>query len=498
MSYLMGIDLGTSSVKTMIIDLEGRVLSVHIREYPIFTPQEGFAEQEPSSWWEATVGALRATIESATVLVSEICCIGFSGQMHGMVLLDRSGEVIRPAIIWCDQRSANQIDKIYQKIEVERFNRITLNSLSPGFQLASLFWVKQYEPQCYDRIAKVVLPKDYIRYRLTGNICTDVTDASSTLAFDTTGRRWSEEIIAELELSPEIFPECMQPTDLVGEVTVEAAKITGLSPGTPVVAGGSDQPMQAIGNGITVPGPVSLTIGTGGQFFSVCNTPIRNPNMNTHTFCNAVENTWYVLAATLNAGLALRWYRDKISCGADYDEISIEAARIVPGSEGLIFIPHLIGERTPHLNPCAKGMLYGLTLRHSRAHIARAVFEGVVFALRECLETLSELNIDADTILSSGGGAKNNFWLQIQADILERDIHHTESQEQACLGAAIVAGAGVGAFASIADGCRSAVRECPEVVRPVGVNVDVLRTQYKVFKQLYSRNKDLSCDQGTR
>ena len=485
MRYLLGIDLGTQSVKILLLQEDGHVLGTSNGDYPILTPSIGYAEQEPSSWWLAAVGAIKRLINETGIDTHDIAAIGLSGQMHGMVPLDRAGEVVRPAIIWCDHRASEYVDYVYRVMGKEEFSRITLNPLSPGFQVATLLWMRDHEPDNYLRLATVVLPKDYVRYRLTGSLGSELTDASSTLVFDTSARCWSKKVIETLGLDISHFPILSDPLDVVGGISVEAAKETGLISGTPVIAGGSDQPMQAIGNGVITPGTVSITTGTGGQLFSVVNRPVYNPELNTHTFCNVLPETWYVMAATLSAGLSLSWYAASIAHVQDFALLNAEAAEVAPGSEGLFFLPYLSGERTPHFDPEARALFYGLTLRHSRGHLTRSIMEGVAYSYRDCLSLLEKLGIQADRIIGSGGGARSQLWLQIQSDVLGREIRTTGVSEQASLGAALSAGVGVGMFPNISEACARLVRGEEQVVHPNPERSKVYDRCYPIYRDLY-------------
>jgi xylulokinase len=485
MGLLLGIDLGTSSVKALLVDEEGRALAVRGAEYPILIPHPGFAEQDPAAWWRCTCKVVAQVIAEAGVRPAEIKGIGLSGQMHGMVPLDAGGELIGPAVIWPDQRSRREVEEIYRAVGRETFTAQTLNPLYPGFTLASLGWLRRHEPERYGRLATIILPKDFLRLRLTGTVGTDTSDASATLAFNTAEGRWSRPIIDCLRLPASLFPSCSDSTDVVGTVTTAAAAETGLAAGTPVVAGGSDQPMQAIGNGLTSPGSLSITIGTGGQLYSVSEKPLLNPRLNTHTFCNVMPRQWYVMAATLSAGLSLSWLRENILMDHSFASVAAEVEAAPPGSEGLLFLPYLAGERTPHLNPDARAVFFGLTLKHTRGHMTRAVMEGVGYSLRDCREILQSLGVTSDRLIGSGGGARSSQWLQIQADILGRPIHTTSSPEQASLGAAIVAGVGVGVYPDIPRGCEAVVRPSMRVTEPIEANVRLYEEGYQLYHELY-------------
>ncbi len=491
MACLVGIDLGTSSLKTMIMEEDGTCRAVAGKSYSIRIPQEGFAEQDPETWWQALVETMRQAFAESGVHPRDITGIGFSGQMHGMVLLDRDGHVIRPAILHCDQRSKSQVDAIRNVVGAERLARIAMNPIFPGFQIASLLWVRDNEPGSFSRIAKVLLPKDYLRYRLTGEMGTEPTDAASTLAFDITARTWSAEILDLLDLDPGIFPTCGETLSLAGKVTEVADRETSLCMGTPVVYGGGDQPMQALGNGLIEPGTATSTIGTGGQFFTSVDRPIVNPAMNTHLFNNVLPGTWYAMGAMMSAGLSLKWLRDNVLGGRDFKTLDVEAANLPACGNGLLFLPYLVGERTPHLDPNARGVFFGLTLQQGQAHLARAVMEGVTFALRDSFEIFKSLGIGIDRIIASGGGASSPLWLQIQADTYNRAVYTTKTVEQACTGAAMAAGLGCGVYRNVREACAQVVKLRETVTEPIASNVPIYEAQYGIYRELYARNVDL-------
>lgn len=486
----MGIDLGTSSVKVIIMNEYGVIESTAQTSYGISIPEKGFAEQDPEVWWSATVKTIQLALKEASIQSNEIKGIGYSGQMHGMVLIDKNGNVIRPAIIWSDQRTINEVDEINSSLGKDYVGKVTLNPLSTGFQTPSLLWVKKYEPTSYKKINKVLLPKDYIRFRMTGENGTDVTDASATLAFDTKNRVWSKELILKLGLNPDIYPIVKNPSDIAGEVTLKAAEETGLHKGTLVVYGGGDQPMQSIGNGIVKPGQISLTIGTGGIVYSVTAEPKYDYKLRTNTFCNAVQGTWNIMGANLAAGLSLSWLNRNILSTLSYKELNELAASISPGSEGLIFLPYLIGERTPHMDASARGTFLGLTLKHTKANLVRSVMEGVVFAFRDSIEIFKGLDIKMDKFIASGGGARSDIWLNIQANILNQEIYKVNQPEQACVGAAIVAGVGVGLYDSIEEACTNIIKIKEDPIQPDPQIVDLYNETYPLYKEIYQQNME--------
>lgn len=491
MGFLMGIDLGTSSVKTLIVDDKGKTKAIARQEYPIDIPRVGHAEQDPEVWWQATAKTVRQAIHQAQIDVADLKSVGLSGQMHGMVLIDRNFEVVRPAIIWSDQRSKQEVDEINLKVGKEALGKITLNTVAAGFQTPSVLWVLKNEPHHYEKTFKILLPKDYIRLKLTGEIGTDITDASSTLAFDTVSGRWSSAIINRLGLNMEKYPDCKLSYEVAGEITDWAAKETGLAPKTPVVFGGGDQPMQAIGNGIIYPGYVAANIGTGGQISTLIEQPLYDEQLRTNTFCNVLPKTWNIMGAILAAGLSLKWLTENLFKDYEFANINQLVRQLPAGSEGLVFLPYITGERTPHMDPYARGVFFGLTLSHTAANFVKAVMEGVTFALRDSMEIFTNLGIRVDRVIASGGGAKNAEWLDIQANVFNKEIYTTKTVEQACLGAAIVAGVGTNIYSSIREGCSAAVQFNEQPIIPTARKVDKYNEIYPVFKELYSRNKDL-------
>lgn len=491
MGCLLGIDLGTSSVKVLITDFVGNTIAFSQVGYEISIPKYGWAEQDPEVWWGATVKALRLALYESGVEAAKISGIGFSGQMHGLVAIDKEFKAIRPAIIWADQRTQNQVEEIYNIIGKNQIAKLTLNPLATGFLIASLLWMKQNEQDYFNRINKVILPKDYIRYKLTGMIGTDTTDASATLAFNTCEKKWCEEIILSLGLNINIFPKLGEPYDIAGQVTHSAAYETGLNINTPVVFGGADQPMQAVGNGIVEPGLVASNIGTASQLSTPIEKPLYDIKLRTNTFCHAQKNMWNIQGSSLNGGLALKWLKDKVLKVDDFKMFDEEAMSVDAGSEGLIFLPYLTGERTPHFDPAARGVFFGLTLKQERKHLIRAVMEGVVYSLRDSLEIFKSLNIKVEKVVASGGGAKSKVWLQMQADILKNPVYTTNIKEQACLGAAIMAGVGVGVYKTIHEACSTIIKISNDVTLPKKQNVEIYDRQYEVFKEIYLRNSDL-------
>ncbi len=482
---LMGVDLGTSSAKTALIGEDGRLLASAAREYPVETPRAGWAEQDPDRWLQAALQTMREALVLSGASPEQIAAIGLSGQMHGMVCLDAAGEVLRPAIIWADQRSREQVARVAREVGPERLGAWTGNPLATGFMLASWLWLCDEEPECARATAHLLLPKDYLRYRLTGELGSEPSDASSTLLFDTAGRRWSTPLLEALGIRPGLLPPLGESAAVAGGLRADMAAQTLLRPGTPVVFGGSDQALQALGHGVVEPGILSCTIGTGGQLFAPAHAPVHDPQLRLHLFCHAVPDRWHLEAAILAAGLSLRWLRDNILDGKSYQALADAAASVPPCAEGLFFLPHLAGERTPHMDPGATGAFVGLTLRHGRDHLTRAVMEGVVFALRQGLELMLALGVPAERIVASGGATAHPLWLQLQADILNRPIYRTTTVEAAAVGAALLAGVGAGVYPDIREACRRTVTWRDEVVQPVPANVVIYEDAYRTFCRLY-------------
>lgn len=463
---LMGVDIGTSSTKTVILRPDGTVLGLAAREYVVETPRPGWAEQHPETWTAAALYTMRRALESADIPADQVQAIGLSGQMHGTVCLDTRGRALRPAIIWADQRSAAQVAEVYARIGRERLAAWTANPLATGFMLATWLWLREHESDVVGATVHLLLPKDYVRYRLTGEIGAEPSDASSTLLFDTAHCCWSAALLDALDLDGRVLPPVTASSDVAGGLLPEIAAATGLRPGTPVIYGGSDQAMQAVGHGVVAAGALSSTIGTGGQLFAPIARPAYDPQARLHCFCHVLPDVWHLESAMLAAGLSLKWLRDNVMPGLSYQELADAAATIPPGAEGLFFQPYLAGERTPHMDPRARGSFVGLTLRHGRGHMARAVMEGVVFGLRQGLELMLDLGVTAERIIASGGATQHPLWLQLQADMFNRPLYRTTTVEAAAVGAALLAGVGVGVYADVADAVAQAVRYADAVVTP--------------------------------
>ncbi|MDH7516582.1 MAG: xylulokinase [Bacteroidota bacterium] len=457
----LGIDIGTSGVKALLVSHDGSVLASAGAEYPLRSPHPLWAEQDPRDWWDAVRKALRTLDGMRSVSLRRVSAVGLTGQMHGLVALDVRGEPVRPCILWNDQRTFRECARITEAVGADRILRITGKPVLPNFTAPKLLWLRVNEPDAYARTAHVLLPKDYIRYRLTGAMHGDVSDASGTSLLDVGTRRWSDEMIAALEIPYPWLPELYESPQVTAAVSPEAARETGLREGIPVVAGAGDQAAEAVGAGVVAPGDVSLALGTSGVVFAALPSYRYDAAGRIHTYCHAVPGGWHVMGVMLSAGGSLRWYRDTFgdteksaasARGADaYDILTAEAAEAPPGCDGLLFLPYLSGERTPHADPSARGVFFGFTLRHRKAHFTRAVLEGVGFGLRDALGLVRSLGLRVDSVRATGGGIRSAVWRRILADILGVDILTVNTAHGAAFGAALLAGTGAGFFASVEE-----------------------------------------------
>jgi xylulokinase len=482
---LLGIDVGTGGTRAVLLDEAGRVRSAATAEHaPMASPQLGWAEQDPRDWWRAACVAIKECLLKAGARAEEIAAIGLSGQMHGLVMLDAAGEVLRPALIWCDQRTEAECQAISERVGAKQLIDLVANPALTGFTLPKIWWVRSHEPEIWSRVRSVMLPKDYVRFKLTGARATDVADASGTLLFDVVNRRWSSEMLKASDLQPDILPQVLESPEISGRVSKEGASASGLREGTPVAAGGGDQAAGAVGMGIVAPGNVSATIGTSGVVFAATSTPVVEPKGRIHTFCHAIPGRWHVMGVTQGAGLSLRWFRDQFCPGASYDLLMSQGAKAPPGAEGLLWAPYLMGERTPHLDPNARGALVGLTAQHTRAHIIRAILEGIAFSLRDTFTIFRELGVPVNSIRLGGGGARSPLWQQIQADIYGRRVDLVAAGEGAAYGAALLAGVGAGVWPSVEAACETAVHVAKQV-EPIPKNVDRMNRRYEEYRKLY-------------
>lgn len=489
--YYMSIDLGTSSVRAFIADLEGRIYYSEGEGYDVTIPQIGYAEQSPEMWYEKTCRAIRAALAHSGVDPRAIAALSFSGQMHGTVGLDADDRPVMDAILWNDQRSAEVLEALYARAGADFILENTQNRVAAGFMLGTLYWLTIRRPELYGQIRRVMLPKDYIKYRLSGVVATDYSDAAGSLAFDNRRLRWADALIRKLGLDPAIFPECGPSTRVVGHVTAEAARETGLCEDTLVVNGGGDSFMQAVGNGIVGEGVFSSNIGTAGQVATTVAKPLFDPQMRTNTFAHVIPDRWQLMGGCLNCGISLKWITRQVLNEGDYGAVNRAVAQRPAGCDGLFFLPYLTGERTPHMDPKARGVFLGLTLNHGRADMERAVMEGVAYALRDAAEVLLETGARCERVVAAGGGARSDVWLQIQADVFERDVYRSASVEQACLGAAITAAVGAGAYPDFETACAACVDAPTQVFHPIAQNVAVYQKLYPIYRDIYAQNKEI-------
>jgi xylulokinase len=488
--YVLGIDVGTGGTRALIIDAEGRVVASATADHEPFTsPKIGWAEQNPEDWWRACCVAVRKVLSSGKVRGADISCVGFSGQMHGAVMLDGADNVVRPALIWCDVRTEKQCKDLTRAIGHEKLIELTCNPALANFTLTKFLWVRENEPENWSRVRSVMLPKDYVRFRLSGDKAIDVADASGTLLLDVANRRWSHEMLDAAEMDPKLLPVLLESPDVCGTISKTGAAATSLKEGTPVVAGAGDQAAGAIGMGIATPGAVSATIGTSGVVFAATDRPALDPKGRLHTFCHAIPGRWHVMGVTQAAGLSLRLFRDQFGAGQDdgsdaYNRLATEAATISPGADGLLWTPYLMGERTPHLDPNARGALVGITASHTRAHVIRAIFEGVAFSLRDTFTIFGEIGVPVKQIRLGGGGAKSPLWRQIQADVYGNEVELVEAEEGAAYGAAILAGVGAGMWPSVDSAC-AAVVQVANRVSPAPASVNKMNESYAAYRRVY-------------
>jgi xylulokinase len=486
----LGIDVGTSGTRALAIDSVGKIVASGSEEHEAFrSPRPGWAEQDPRDWWRACGLAVRKALATANVSADRIACVGFSGQMHGAVLLDPDDEVVRSAIIWCDQRSEAQSKELSDSFGRDGLIQLTCNPPLTNFTLTKLLWVRETEPNNWSRVAHVMLPKDYVRFRLTGERAIDVADASGTLMLDVANRRWSAEVLHKTEIDQRLLPTLYESSQVCGKVSAAGAEATGLRVGTPVVAGAGDQAAGAVGMGIARAGAVSAIIGTSGVVFAATDRPALDPQGRLHTFCHAIPGRWHVMGVTQAAGLSLRWFRDRFGFAAQnardpYDILADEASAAPAGSEGALWLPYLMGERTPHLDPNARAALLGLTASHTRGHLIRAVMEGVAYSLKDTFTIFGEMRIPVTSIRLGGGGARSPLWRQIQADVYAHEVEIVAAEEGAAYGAAILAGVGAGAWNSVDEACDSVVRVASRIA-PNAEASKTMQSSYATYRKIY-------------
>jgi len=498
MTILLGIDVGTTGVKALAVRPDGSVAAESFSGHEISSPHPKWAEQNPRDWWDAFCQATRNLLQKG-VKADEVAAIGLSGQMHTSVFLDEQGEVIRPAILWCDVRTTRQCETINERVGFELLRAEASNPALEGFTAPKMLWLRDNEPENFKRLRLLLIAKDYIRYRLTGELATDVSDAAGTILFDVGRRKWSEKILSALEIDPAILPPVVDSHKVSGRITREAAEATGLKEGTPVVGGGADNACAAVGTGIIREGTVQSSIGSSGVVLAAMAEHRVDERMRLHCMNHAAPDMWYLMGVMLTAGLSLKWFKENL-CAAEmdiarrkgidiYDLLSEMAASVPPGAEGLIFLPYLSGERTPHADSDARGMFIGLSLRHTKAHMARAVMEGVAFGLRDSMELVRELGVRIDEIVLIGGGAKSALWRQIQADVFGQTVCTLNVTDAAPFGAALLAGVGAGMFGNCADAAKATVKKSGET-DPIPATVDLYKSSYSIYRDLYPSNKE--------
>jgi xylulokinase len=498
MKYIIGIDVGTSGTKTVLFDQYGAIIASALHGYDLIQPKNGWAEQDPQDWWRATVLGIREVLNKSRIDPKDIAGIGLSGQMHGLVMLDASKNLLRNSIIWCDGRSDGQAREIAQKCG-NKIIEITANPAMPAFTAAKLLWVRENEPDVYRKCSHILLPKDYIRFKLTGVLATEVSDASGMQFLDVPKRTWSGELCEMLEIDAKILPEVFESSYISGVISYEAAQETGLAVGTPVAGGAGDQAASAIGNGIIDKGRISDTLGSSGVVFAHTEQPLIDILGRVHTFCHAVEGKWHVMGVTQGAGLSLKWLKDNFYQAEIreakeknieiYDLIMEQAQDIKIGADNLIFLPYLMGERTPHLDTAARGVFFGISNIHTKAHFARAVIEGVTYSQRDCLNILIEMGIQPEYIVAGGGGAKSPYWRQMLADNFRYDVYTLQQDAGGCLGVAILAGVGAGLYKDVKSACDSIIK-LEDKKTPNFEASEKYDKYYEIYKSLYGDLKN--------
>lgn len=496
MSISLGIDVGTSGTKALAIDPSGKILAEASEGYPLHHPKPLWSEQDPEDWWKATIKVVRKVISTAKLNPADVKAIGLSGQMHGSVFLDKNNKVIRPALLWNDQRTEAECEEIEKRAGGrKRLIKMVANPALTGFTAPKILWLRNHEPKNFEKVAKVLLPKDEIRRRLTGEFATEVSDASGTLLLDVVKRRWSKPLLTKLELDESLLPECYESEEVTGTLTSAAAKQLGLTTECVVVGGAGDCAAGAVGNGIVKKGLLTTSLGTSGVVFVHSDEPQFDPEGRLHTFCHAVRGKWHMMGVALTAAGALQWYHNALVMAglnggkSAYREITEEAQKIPAGSEGLYFLPYLAGERTPHLDPNARGALIGITLKHTRGHVTRAIMEGVTMALRDSYAIMQDLGVPVRQVRAGGGGSKNPFWRQMQADVFGKPVTAMVADEGAAYGVALLATVGAGEFKNIEEACKATVKTADQV-KPNSKDRKAYDQAFPVFQGLYTALRD--------
>jgi len=494
MKYLLGIDIGTSGTKTVLFDLFGNAAASATQEYPLYQPQNGWAEQEPSDWWKAVVGTIQAVLKKSGANASEIGGVGLSGQMHGLVMLDENNQVLRKSIIWCDQRTGTQCEEITSLVGRERLIEITANPALTGFTASKILWVRENEPRLYDRCRHILLPKDYIRFMLTGAYATEVSDASGMQLLDIPRRCWSNEVLNRLGIDKALLGKVYESPEITGKISKSAAELTGLASGTPVVGGAGDNAAAAVGTGVVKDGLAFATIGTSGVVYAHSSKIQIDPKGRVHTFCSAVPGEWHMMGVCLASGLSLKWFRDNF-CSEEIEKANIqgadpyvlmddEARQIRPGCDRLIYLPYLMGERTPHLDPACRGVFFGLSAMHTRAHMIRAVMEGVSYSLLDCALILREMGVGITEMTACGGGGSSTLWRKMMSDMFGCDVLTVTSKEGPALGVALLAGVGAGAYSSVQEACEIVIKR-DKLQKPDSNLTEFYSGYHKLYTELY-------------
>jgi xylulokinase len=490
MQYVLGIDLGTSSTKTVLFDAQGRQVCEASQEYPLYQPQNGWAEQEPEDWFQAAVTTIRKVLDKSGVPGDQIAGIGLSGQMHGLVMLDEEGLVLRRCIIWADQRTAAECEEITRRVGYDRLIEETCNPALPGFTAGKILWVQRHEPELFKRCRHILLPKDYLRYRLTGEMATEVSDASGMQLLNVPGRKWSQVMLDALDLREDMLGKVYESPEITGRVTESTAQATGLAQGTPVVGGAGDNAAAAIGTGVVRDGRAFTTIGTSGVVFAHTDQIAIDPKGRVHTFCCAVPGAWHMMGVTQAAGLSLQWFRNNFYPeDKDYVQINTDAAATPIGANRLIFLPYLMGERTPHLDADCRGGFVGLSAIHTKKDMARAVMEGVSYSLRDCLGVLNEMGVHPDNMVLSGGGAKSPLWQQMLTDVFHCNTCLSSKENSAALGAAILAAVGAGLYSSVPEAADTILQYTREA-KPDQAHAQKYSQVYQVYRMMYPGLRD--------
>ena len=484
-TFLLGVDVSTTATKALLLDERGAVVAIASRPHALSTPRPLWAEQNPEEWWQAASASIRSVLLQTGLGGEAVAAVGLTGQMHGLVLLDDSGQVLRPAILWNDQRTGKQCDDIRTRLGKDHLIQITGNDALTGFTAPKVLWVQQNEPKVYARARHILLPKDYVRYRLTGQFAMDKADGSGTILFALKTRNWSPEVLAALGIPAEWLPPTFEGPEFTGQIMPEAAEQTGLRPGTPVAAGGGDQAAQAVGVGAVEPGVVALTVGTSGVVFAPTSSALIEPEGRLHAFCHAVPGMWHLMGVMLSAAGSLQWYRDMLAPGVSFDDLLKEAESVPAGSEGLLFLPYLSGERTPYPDPLARAAWIGLTLRHGRGHMTRALLEGVAFGLKDSFALIQNAGPgEIRQVRASGGGIRSTLWRQILASVLEAELVTVNTTEGAAFGAALLAGVGAGLWSDVPSACSAAVK-ITGAIRPDLAQSNVHHKAYMLYRALY-------------